>query len=101
MFMKPADADHCVLLQRPIDEDTRILKADYSRAGSVPMLIERWSADGVTGLSAVLLTRDAGRMDDEELKRFLTEQADLDLSGSVTICRRDAHTFINFGFAVK
>ena len=101
MIMKPVDADHGLLLQRHVDEDTRMLKAGYCRVGDVPMLLERWTADGVTGLSAVLLTRDAGRMNDEELKRFLTEQADLDLSGSVTICRRDVHTFVNFGFAVK
>jgi hypothetical protein len=99
--MKPVDTDHRLLLQRPIDEDTRILKADFCRLSGVPILIERWYSAGVTASSAVLLACDVARMDDDALRRFLAEQAGLDLSGSVTVCRRVAHVFVNFDFDLK
>lgn len=99
--MKPVDDDHGLLLRRHLEEDTRILKAEYRRVCDVPMLVERWSGDGVMGSTAVLLTRDAGRMGDNELKLFLCEHAGLDMSGSVTVGRREQHLFVNFGFAVK
>lgn len=99
--MKPTDQDHELLLQRPIDEDTRILRATYVRVNEIPMLIESWSADGVRGSTAILLVRDVGQLTDEELQRFLTEQGGADLTGGVTISRRPAHIFVNFGFVVK
>jgi len=99
--MTIVDADHQLLLSRDVEEDTRILKAEYRRVCDVPILVERWSGDGVMGSTAVLLTRDAGRMADSELKLFLCEHAGLDMSGSVTVGRREQHLFVNFGFAVK
>jgi hypothetical protein len=37
-------------------------------------------------------------MDDADLQRFLIEQAGIDLGGSVTISRREMHTYVNFAF---
>lgn len=99
--MNSSDDDHQLLLTRNIDDDTRILRTAYLRPADIPVLLEQWSADGVMGLSAILLARDSAGLDDEALKRLLQEQAGLDLSGPVTICRRDGHTFVNFGFETK
>jgi len=92
------DPDHELLLERNLDEDTRVLKTAFIRVAGVPILIESWAWEGYGGSTAVLLTRDAGPMSDEALKLFLTAQAHLNLAGSVTISRREVHTYVNFGF---
>jgi hypothetical protein len=94
------DEDHKALLQRPIEEDTDVLSVRYCRVAGIPILIERWSwrFESLRGSSAVFLNQHVAGMDDSELQRFLTAQAGVDLAGGVTVSRRDAHTFVNFGF---
>lgn len=99
--MNQPDLDHQRLLQRPIEEDTRILNTKFVRVNETPILLEKWSADGVRGCTAVFLTDNAAAMDDVALRSFLTEKAGLPLKGSVTIVRREQHTFLNFGFEAK
>jgi hypothetical protein len=99
--VKPVDPDHQRLLERNIEEDTRILHVDYRRVQDIPLLIERWSADGVTGSTAVFLTEQVAGMSDSEVQRFLEDRAGVDLAGGVTITRRETHTFVNFGFEAK
>ena len=95
------DQDHQRLLQRSIEEDTRIISANYLRADGIAMLLEGWSADGVSGSTVVFLTEHVARMDDATLQQFLTGQG-LDLgSAGVTIVRREYHVFVNFGFEAK
>ena len=90
--------DYQLLLRRSIDDDTHVLRTDARRVGDFVILLEQWTADGVMGSSAVLLTRDAGKMNDEELKGFLAGEAGLDLGETVTITRGETHTFVNFAF---
>ena len=40
------DQDHERLLQRSIEEDTRILSGKYFRTDGIPFLLEKWTADG-------------------------------------------------------
>jgi vacuolar-type H+-ATPase subunit E/Vma4 len=95
------DQDHQRLLQRSVEEDTRIRSAKYFRADGIAMLLEKWSADGVRGSTVVFLTEHVSRMDDAALQEFLKEQG-LDLgSAGVTIVRRDEHVFVNYGFEAK
>ena len=95
------DQDHGRLLERRIEEDTRILSENYLRADEIAMLLEKWSADGVRGSTVVFLTEHVTRMDDATLQQFLTGQG-LDLgSAGVTIVRREYHVFVNFGFEAK
>ena len=99
--MKPTDPDHIRLLARPVEEDTRILAAKFSRVGGIPLLVEKWAWDGVTGMSAIFLTEHVAGMDDAALKNFLLEYGGADLSGGVTIARGETYTFLNFGFEAK
>jgi hypothetical protein len=92
------DPYHQRLLQRNIEEDTRILSAKYFRAGGIPILTEKWIADGVSGRSVVLLTESVTALDDVALQTFLKDQAGIDLGKSVTITRNDAHVFVNYDF---
>ena len=96
--MESKSSDQKALLQRKIEDDTKILETKLFQIGEIPLLVERWSGDGVRGNSAVFLTSHASEMTDDALRRFLTEQAGIDLSGSTTISRNDTHTFVNFGF---
>jgi hypothetical protein len=96
------DQDHQRLLQRNIEEDTRILSAKYFRANGVPFLLEKWTADGVRGFSAIFLTEHVSGLDDAALVQFMNEQSGLNVAGSgMTFVRRDEHTFVNFGFEAK
>ena len=95
------DQDHQRLLERSIEEDTRILSAKYLRADGIAMLLERWSADGVRGSTVVFLQEHVSIMDDAELQQFLKEQG-LDLGNAgVTVVRGGDHVFVNFGFEAK
>ena len=49
----------------------------------------------------MLLADHAATMDDEGLKRFLTNEAGIDLGDRVTVVRRDRHVFVNWGFETK
>jgi len=97
----PIDKDHKRLLERPVESDTKIVYTKYVRVGEIPLLVEKWRADGVIGMTAVFLSEHATEMDDSALQRFLTEQAGLDIGRSVTIVRREHHSFFNFGFEIK
>jgi hypothetical protein len=98
--MNKEEDDQQLLLQRKVEEDTHILGTNLLRIGGILTFLERWVSDGVTGSSIVLLTRDVGQMSDEELKQFLAQEPRLNLQGSVTITRRETHTFVNFGFEI-
>jgi len=97
------EEDHKALLQRPIEEDTDILSVHFRRVAGMPILIERWSwrFEGLRGSSAVFLNHYVAGMDDGDLQKFLTEKAEVDLDGGVTVSRREMHTFVNFGFQAK
>lgn len=96
--MTIVDPDHLRLLQRNIDDDTRILSTKCFRADGIPILLEKWIADGVSGRSLVMLTESVSAMDDSALQTFLKNQAGIDLGKSVTITRNDAHVFVNYDF---
>jgi hypothetical protein len=66
------DQDRERLLQRDVEEDTKILSAKYFRTDGIPFLLEKWTADGINGLTAVFLTKSVSAMDDSALKSFLT-----------------------------
>jgi hypothetical protein len=93
------DQDHERLLKRDIEEDTRIVSAQYFQANGIPFLVEKWSSDGVCGFSAIFLAEHVSGMDDAALTQFLSEQAGLDVAvNGMTFVRREEHTFVNFGF---
>jgi hypothetical protein len=92
------DPDHQRLLQRNIDDDTRILSAKSFRVDGIPILKEKWIADGVSGRSVVLLAESVSALDDVALQNFLRDQAGIDLGASVTITRNDTHVFVNYDF---
>jgi hypothetical protein len=63
------DEDQRALLQRHIEDDTRILTAKFVRVAGIPFLLERWSGDGVRGCSAVFLTDHVTGMTDAAVVR--------------------------------
>ena len=96
--MKIIDDDQRKLLERPIEEDTRIVSTQYHQIDGIPFLLERWTWEAIHGRTAVFLPEHASTMSDEALQKFLTERAGIDLCGEPTIERRETHTFVNFGF---
>jgi hypothetical protein len=94
------DHEHQKLLQRPIDEDTRIHSTTFHRVGGIPFLIEIWNWEAVRGRTAVFLNEHVAGMNDADLERFLTEKG-IDLCGAPTIVRLAMHTFVNFGFVAN
>ncbi len=52
--------------------------------------MERWTADGVRGRSAVFLTENVAGNDDAALRSLLN------ITGATTGKREDRHTFLNF-----
>jgi hypothetical protein len=99
--VKPTDPDHLRLLDRHVEDDTRIFFAKFVRVGGIPILLERWSSDGLTGKTAVLLNRDVAGMDDAALRALLEKMAGIALTEPVTVKREKIHVFVNFGFEVK
>jgi hypothetical protein len=100
--MNIVDQDHERLLRRDIEEDTRILSTKYFRANGIPFLMEKWTWEGVRGMTAVFLTQHVSKMDDAALTQFLNEQAGLDIAVSgITMVRQEEHTFLNFGFGAE
>ena len=97
--VKPTDPDHQRLLEREIEEGTRLLVAEFIRVEGLPILVESWTRDGVKGMSAIFLTEHVAGMSDAALENFLPDHG-VDL-GVVTIARRETHTFVNFGFKAK
>jgi hypothetical protein len=95
--LKPTDPDHQRLLERYIEEDTRVLVAEFIRVEGIPILLESWSGGGVKGMRAVFLTETVAGMDDAALENFLADHG-VDLGGGVTILRREANTFVSFAF---
>jgi len=65
-----------------------------------PFLYEKWTSDGVRGSTAVFLTEDVARTDDNALKQAL-KGAEIDVHDPVTITRGETHTFVNFNFEIK
>lgn len=96
--MIPLEQNHERLLRRNVEDDTRILTTKYLQLTGIPVLLEEWTWEGVSGSTAIFLTDHVASMDDTALQRFLTEQAGLDL-GATTIVRQKEHVFLNFGFA--
>jgi hypothetical protein len=96
------DPDHELLLQREIEDDTRILAAQYFRIENIPLLVEKWSSDGVTGKSAIFLSEHVSGMNDEALRLFFNSMAQVDLPAEgTTVKRGDRFAFFNFGFEMK
>ncbi len=96
--MEISDQDRQRLFQRHVEEDTAVLSASLLLADGVPMLLERWCADGIYGSTIVLLPEHVGALEDAELQNLVSAKTGLDLSGPVTICRRPTHIFVNFNF---
>ena len=92
------DDDHQKLLQRSMDEDTRIRSARYFRVDGISILLEEWRWEAISGSTAVFLTEQVAAMDDAALKEFLRGKAALDMIGGVTVSRQESHVFVNFGF---
>jgi hypothetical protein len=95
------DQVHQRLLQRDVEEDTKILSAKYFRLSGIPFLLEKWTADGIRGSTAVFLTEHVSGMDDAALQKFFNEHAGIVELGETTIVRRAEHVFVNFGFQAK
>jgi hypothetical protein len=94
------DPDQKLLLERPIEEDTRIVITHFLRVDGIPILQEIWRFDGLWGISAVFLTQSVSGMDDAALCQFLAQQAGVHLSADTTITRGKIHTFVNYGFKI-
>jgi hypothetical protein len=95
--VKFIDRDHERLLARPVEPETRIRSSRYRRIAGIPLLLEEWTYDGIRAHSVVFLAEHVG-MDDAALQTFLSQQARIEIGGSVTVVRRDNFVCVDFGF---
>ncbi len=86
-----------LLLKRSIEEDTRIISTQFIEVQSHPVLLEQWSWEGITGMSAVFLTQHVAGLDDSQLLQLLESAVNTNI-GSTTIKKEPVYTFVNYGF---
>ena len=93
------DPDYQRLSARPVEDDTQIVAQQFERIDKIPLLLELWKWDGITGQSAVFLSDDVEQWTDERLIAFVAAAVHAGL-GPVTIKRLRDFTFLNYGFEV-
>jgi hypothetical protein len=92
-----AAEDRLRLAHRPMDPDTRLLFEEYLWIGDIPLVLERWSWDGVRASSAVMLAEHVRKLSAAELVAFLYD-CGIETGTRVTIKRDGDYVFVNFGF---
>jgi len=83
----------------PVDEDTKIRGEKKIRFGPYEALLQKWSWEGISAESVILVSGDVSILSDEELERVLQNSGLVKEKSGVTVKRSDSgFTFVNFNF---
>ncbi len=88
------------LLLRPVDSETRILNTSLVQFKEFVALMERWSWDGFTGQSVVLLSEDYKLQAPSQVLVDLFSQMRIPQDPKTTVKEIGEYVFINFDFSV-
>ena len=83
----------------PVESDTRILWQSVVKTGDYDTLLQVWSWEGVTAMSAIFATEDIHSLSDDELLELVKNHRK-DLQESSTIKRGSKFCFVNFNFTL-
>lgn len=83
---------------RKIDEDTKILGAEYLKYDKYDLLLERWSFDGIRARSLVFLSEQIHDLSDAEVSALARTTLKLPEDAQTTFKRKDDFTYFNFDF---
>jgi hypothetical protein len=89
------------LLSRPIEADTLILEQAFIQFEECIGLFEKWTWDGVSASSIVLILSDVPRMKEMEFIASLFKQMQLPLDKDLTTSVSGDYYFLNFNFSVN
>ncbi len=84
----------------PLDPDTKITSQTETVIENIPVLIQRWSWDGISASSAIFHDEDVVDITDNKMFEMIVENCNPDEKEQYTIKRnQDGYTFLNFNFS--
>jgi hypothetical protein len=83
----------------PVEEDTKIRSRKEIVIDNLPVLIERWSWDGIVAESAIFHDEAVSEINDADLFQKIIDSYDVGDDKRHTVKRGcDGYTFVNFNF---
>lgn len=86
------------LKNRPIENDTVILKEVMLEFRDFLGVFEVWQWDGISASTVVLVKSDVNHYSKEELIKTVFEQIQMPVDPKLTYSEKEDYVFINFGF---
>jgi hypothetical protein len=90
--------DRKKLLARPVESDTKIIRADLVDLGEFPALMELWVWEGITASSFVVLKKDLGQRSIDQLIDFCFEKIKQPRDPQTTSKEVGEYIYINYAF---
>ncbi|ABM03685.1 hypothetical protein Ping_1911 [Psychromonas ingrahamii 37] len=85
--------------QVPTDSETKILYQHQAKLGDYDVLYQIWHWDGIKAESIIFASEDVSTLDDDKLKREISQSRLLKENSSITLKRNESgFTFVNFNF---
>lgn len=84
--------------QRKIDEDTKILSAEYFNEADYDLLVEKWIFDGIRAKSLIFLSVQIRDLSDSQVESLARRILQLPESEKTTFKRKEDFAYFNFGF---
>lgn len=85
---------------RKIDEDTRILSAQYQKNGGFDLLLEQWVFDGIKARSLIFVSDQIRHLSDRSVEDLARNILKLRVDEQRTFKRKDDYTYVNFDFKI-
>ena len=88
-----------IMMNIPIEPDTRILFKNETNLGAYPVRYEIWSWDGYRAESFIFSNDDASGLSDKKIEKVVRESGLTNEESSLTINRSDSgFVFVSFNF---
>ena len=90
------------LLMRPVEKDTQLSGELLVDFGEFKGLFEKWSWDGISGQSVIILAKDLDRFKTEkQCRNFIFKTMELPIDPQATLKVSGKYFFINFHFSTE
>ena len=86
------------LMDRPVEEDTKIIVEKLVNFGEFTALYEKWYWEGVTASSIICLEEDARKFGEEKLVEYIFKMMQLPVDPQYTYSTKNGYVYVNFGF---
>jgi len=88
------------LLSRPIEADTNVINQAFIQFEECLGLFEKWSWDGISACSVVLLVSDVQQSKENEFIKSLFRQMQIPVDKNLTKSISGDYWFLNFNFEI-